>query len=58
MMTDQSSPPGHDRDYLSRREAQERDAASRAPDPAASRVHAALAEQYAALLRRSGATAG
>ena len=32
-MTDQSSPPGHDEDYLRQREAQERAAAEQAPDP-------------------------
>jgi hypothetical protein len=46
-MTDQSSPPGHDYDYLRRREAQERAAAERAPDPAARLAHATLADRYA-----------
>lgn len=50
-MTDQSSPPGHDRDYLRQREAQERAAAERAPDPAARLVHEALANRYAERLR-------
>ncbi len=50
-MTDQSSPPGHDQDYLRRREAQERAAAAQAPDPAARHVHAVLADRYAERLR-------
>lgn len=50
-MTDQSNPPGHDHDYLARREAQERAAAERAPDPAARIAHAALASRYAERLR-------
>ena len=50
-MTDQSSPPGHDQDYLRRREAQERAAAEQAPDPAARRAHDELADRYAERLR-------
>ena len=37
--------------YLTRRESQERLAAERANDPAARRVHAALADGYAQRLR-------
>jgi hypothetical protein len=51
MMTDQSSPPGHDQDYIRRREAQERAAAEQAPDPAARHVHNVLADNYAERLR-------
>ncbi|MDB5678239.1 hypothetical protein [Sphingomonas bacterium] len=50
-MTDQSNSPGHDRDYLARREAQERAAAEHAPDPAARRAHEMLADRYAERLR-------
>ena len=50
-MTDQSSPPGHDQDYLRRREAQERAAAEQAPDPAARLAHEKLAKRYAERLR-------
>ena len=57
-MTDQSSPPGHDQDYLRRREAQERAAAEHAPDPAARHAHAMLADRYAERLRAAMAAAG
>jgi hypothetical protein len=50
-MTDQSRAPGHDHDYLRRREAQERVAAEQAPDPAARHAHGALADCYAEQLR-------
>lgn len=50
-MTDQSGPPGHDQDYLRRREAQERAAAERAPDAAARHAHGELADRYAERLR-------
>lgn len=50
-MTDQSSPPGHDEDYLRQREAQERAAAEHALDPAARRAHETLAGRYAERLR-------
>ena len=50
-MTDQSSPPGHDRTYLARREAQERAAAATAPDPAVRHIHETLANRYAERLR-------
>ena len=50
-MTDQSSPPGYDYDYLRRREAQERAAAEHAPDPAARYAHVTLANRYAERLR-------
>ena len=50
-MTDQSSPPGQDQDYLRRREAQERAAAEQAPDPAARHAHETLADGYAERLR-------
>ena len=42
---------GHDSDYLTRREAQERLAAEQSTDLSARRVHQALAEQYAARRR-------
>jgi phosphoribosylaminoimidazole-succinocarboxamide synthase len=57
-MTDQSSPPGHDQDYLRRREAQERAAAEQAPDPAARHVHSELADRYAERLRAAMPMAG
>ena len=50
-MTDQSSPPGHDQDYLRRREAQERAAAYQSRDPAARHAHTVLADRYAERLR-------
>ena len=50
-MTDQSSPPGHDLNYLRRREAQERIAAEQSPDPAARYAHGELADRYAERLR-------
>lgn len=57
-MTDQSSQPGHDQDYLRRREAQERAAAELAPDPAARRAHDELADRYAERLRAAMPTVG
>ncbi|HEX4695323.1 hypothetical protein [Sphingomonas sp.] len=57
-MTDQSSPPGQDHDYFSRRESQERTAADRSNDPAARRVHTALADGYAQRLRANMPVAG
>jgi hypothetical protein len=51
MMTDQSSPPGQDQDYLRRRESQERAAAEQAIDPAARHAHITLADEYAERLR-------
>lgn len=50
-MTELSSPPGHDHDYLRRREAQERFAAKQSADPAARHVHGELADRYAERLR-------
>jgi hypothetical protein len=58
MMTDQSSPPGHDQDYIRRREAQERAAAAHAPDPAARHAHNVLADRYAERLRMAMPTVG
>jgi hypothetical protein len=58
MMTDQSSTPGHDQDYIRRREAQERAAAAHAPDPAARHVHTVLADRYAERLRAAMPPAG
>jgi hypothetical protein len=50
-MSNESAPPGHDPDYLSRRASQERLAAERSSDPSARRVHEALADEYAERLR-------
>jgi hypothetical protein len=56
-MTDQIGPKGHDADYLTRREAQERIAAEQSADPSARRAHKLLAEQYAERLRAPPPTA-
>ena len=50
-MSNEAKPLAHDMHYLTRRESQERLAAERADDPAARRVHAALADGYAQRLR-------
>ena len=49
--------PGHDTDYLARREAQERAAAEQSADPSARRVHEQLAGHYAEQLRGSTSAA-
>ncbi len=46
-MSTTNRPDGHDSDYLTRREAQERLAAEQSVDLAARRVHEVLADQYA-----------
>jgi hypothetical protein len=50
-MSNHIPPVGHDPEYLTRREAQERRAAEQSVDPAARRAHQSLAEQYARRLR-------
>lgn len=55
-MSDHAGPKGHDSDYLTKREAQERHAAEQSVDPAARRAHQSLAEQYAERLRAPPAT--
>lgn len=57
-MSNQFRPLAPDMQYLTRRESQERLAAEHAPDPAARRVHAALAEGYAQRLRATIPVAG
>ena len=49
-MSRDTSRLGHDSDYLTRREAQERLAAEAAADLAARRAHESLADRYAAQL--------
>lgn len=50
-MSTTNRPDGHNCDYLTRREAQERLAAEQSVDLAARRVHEVLADQYAKQLK-------
>lgn len=55
-MFNEDKPLGHESDYLTRREAQERLAAERSTDLSARRVHQMLADQYAARLSMASQT--
>jgi len=56
-MSTDTGPEGHDHDYLTLRESQERAAASNAADPSARRAHEMLADGYAERLRTTMPTA-